>query len=285
MIRKKGFFSVLIFSLITCLLLSNVQIINASQQNTNAITILLNGEKLTFDVEPYIKEGRTLVPFRGILEALGAEVIWNPDEKSVTTKSDTTEIYLKIGSNETYVNGDKVIIDVAAEITNSRTFVPLRFISENLGATVLWDGDTRTVSILYEDKTIIEQPIIEQPIDEEVPGSSGGNNSEKTVLELGDVFDNGDFKIIIEKVEMSSEDEKLYIIGKVDFNGNRVYLAVQNINEYIEYAFYDSVGNETGMKSFKASADWKSTDYAARKIIIGVYGEGGNKKELAEINI
>ncbi len=277
MTRENKFLSIFILGVFACLLITNVQIVNATQQDVKPITILLNNEKLSFDVEPYIKEGRTLVPFRGILEALGAEVIWNPDERSVTTKSATTEIYLKIGSNETLVNGTKVTIDVAAEITDSRTFVPLRFVSENLGATVLWDGPTRTVAIDYKAISLVEEPG-----NGEIPASSG--STKKPVLKIGEVFDNGDFQIIIDKVEISSDDEKLYIYGKVNFNGKKLFLSVLNTNEYIEHAFYESVGNEAGMKSFKASADWKNVKYPARKIIITESSEDG-KKEVAEINI
>lgn len=261
MIRKNKFLSMFILSLLACLLLTNVQTIDATQQSP--ITILLNGEKLSFDVEPYIKEGRTLVPFRGILEALGAEVIWNPDEKSVTTKSNTTEIYLKIGSNETLVNGNKVIIDVAAEITGSRTFVPLRFVSENLGATVLWDGVTRTVAIEYKATSLIEEPG-----NEEVPATSGA---------IG-VFDNGDIRIVIDKVKFDSSKKKFHIYGKANFNGKSVFLRVYDSTGRTIIAEYVDIGNEKNMKSFEAVVDTNVSTYYPESIFINVYDE--KEKEL-----
>lgn len=272
--RKKTFILVLVLCLISTVLLpSSLQKSYAAQQNNDQITILLDGEKLSFDVDPYIKDGRTLVPFRGILEALGAEVIWNPTERSVTAKNESTEIYLKIGSVETLVNGEKVIIDVPAEITKDRTFVPLRFVSENLGATVGWDGATRTVTIAT--KIFVVEP-------DEDPVASSGDTGD---YGIGDTFDNGKIQIVVDKVEISSEEEKLYIYGKVNFNGNMIFLGVKNTNEYIEYAFFDTVGDEKDMKSFKASADWETTKYAARKIIVTTISEDGEEEKVVEINI
>lgn len=271
MIREKNFLSFIIFGVLACLLITNVQIVTATQQNEKPITILLNDEKLSFDVDPYIKEGRTLVPFRGILEALGAEVIWNPDEKSVTTKSATTEIYLKIGSNETLVNGEKVIIDVAAEITDSRTFVPLRFVSENLGATVLWDGATRTVAIEYNTISLVEEPE-----DEEFPASSGA---------IG-VFDNGDIRIIIDKVEFNSSEKKFHIYGKANFNGKRVALSVFDSKGNVIVADFVNFGNEQKLKSFEAVVHTGISQYNAESIIINAPDKEGNKMvRIASIDI
>ncbi|OPZ86946.1 MAG: hypothetical protein BWY74_03515 [Firmicutes bacterium ADurb.Bin419] len=275
--RKNTVLLVLILSLLCSVLLpSSMQTNLAAQQSNDQITILLNGEKLSFDVEPYIKEGRTLVPFRGILEALGAEVIWNPTERSVTAKSSSTEVYLKIGSVDTLVNGNKVVIDVPAEITNDRTFVPLRFVSENLGATVDWDGTTRTVAITT--KIFVVEP-------DDDPVASSGDKDHVATLKIGDVFDNGRIQIVIDKVEISNEDKKLYIYGKGNFNGNMIFLGVKNTNEYIEYAFFDTVGDEKDMKSFKASADWKSAKYNANKIIVTIVSEDGDEEKVVEINI
>jgi len=269
MIRKNKFLSVFILFLATCLVFAGIQTISASQQDS--ITILLNGEKLSFDVEPYIKEGRTLVPFRGILEALGAEVIWNPDERSVTTKSKTTEIYLKIGSNETLVNGSKVIIDVPAEITNSRTFVPLRFIAENLGAIVTWDGDTRTVSIEYNTVNFIEDPG-----NGGIPGSSGA---------VG-VFDNGDVRIIVERVKFDATEQKFHIYGKADFNGKMVLLSVFDSQGNIMVADYVSFGNELKLKSFEAVVNTRTSQYNPESIIINMPNEDGSKMvRIASIDI
>lgn len=266
--RKKSVLWVLVLYLLSTILLpSSMQKNYAAQLSNDQITILLDGEKLSFDVEPYIKGGRTLVPFRGILEALGAEVIWNPTERSVTAKSASTEVYLKIGSVDTLVNGDEVVIDVPAEITNDRTFVPLRFVSENLGATVGWDGTSRTVSIAT--KTLVVEPV-DDPV-----ASSG---------DVG-VFDNGDMRIVIEKVEFVSEDMKFYIYGKADFNGNEVMLTVFDSKGDVRVAEFVSIGKESKMKTFKAALSTMSSNYYPESIIINVFDENNDVTRLSSIDL
>lgn len=109
--------------------------------------VYLDGNMLAFDVPPVIEEGRTLVPLRAIFEALGAEVTWDGDTRTVTAQKEQVKIQLQIGSNTACINNQPVELDVPARIVNDRTLVPLRFVGEALGAEVDWDGATRTVRI------------------------------------------------------------------------------------------------------------------------------------------
>ena len=99
------------------------------------------------EVRPYIKNNRTMVPLRLIAEAFENEVEWIPETRSVVIKSEGIEIVLNIGSDIVYVNGEQKSLDAAPEISNSRTFVPLRFIAEILGKDVNWDESNRAVII------------------------------------------------------------------------------------------------------------------------------------------
>jgi hypothetical protein len=112
-----------------------------------SISVLIDGVKQEFDQPPVIIQGTTLVPFRGILEALGAEVSWDPVAQTVTASKGGTNIVLTIDSDSAAVNGDTHALDVPAQIIHSRTMVPARFISESLGATVDWDADNSSVII------------------------------------------------------------------------------------------------------------------------------------------
>lgn len=152
MVYLKKLFS---FIIVLMLLLSTsiTSLSLSTPSRSSHIKVLLNGTTLEFDVNPYIKNGRTLVPFRKILEAFGLDVNWNPVEKSVLAKNNITEIYFKIGSGTTYVNNFETSLDVPAEITDGRTFVPLRFIGESMGAEVNWDNTTKTISIIYVNKS------------------------------------------------------------------------------------------------------------------------------------
>lgn len=107
--------------------------------------VVLNNENLNFDVSPVIENGRTLVPLRIIFENLGAEVEWNQKTQTVTATKDEIIIKLTINSVDAYKNNQVVKLDVPAKIKNGRTLVPLRFVSEAMGAYVGWDGNTETI--------------------------------------------------------------------------------------------------------------------------------------------
>ncbi len=115
---------------------------------TQNISIVVNGETLTgLDQPPVIVNGRTLVPVRAILQALGATVDWNDTEKKATAVKGDTSLELKIGSKTIMKNGSPYTADVASKIINSRTCIPARAVSELLNMTVSWDEATRTVYI------------------------------------------------------------------------------------------------------------------------------------------
>lgn len=112
------------------------------------IKIKVNGEYLASDVSPYITDNsRTMVPVRVISEALGAEVNVNEDNTIITISKDNNTIVLKIGEKTAEVNGVVTELDEAAVITDSRTMVPIRFVSEQLRAIVGWEQSEYTVTI------------------------------------------------------------------------------------------------------------------------------------------
>ena len=96
-----------------------------------------------------IDEGRTLVPFRAIFEALGCAVSYSPrkDGNFVNAMKGEKYLSLKIGSDEMQVGGKTVKLDAAPRIENGRTLVPLRAVSESLNLKVDWDGETKTITI------------------------------------------------------------------------------------------------------------------------------------------
>lgn len=111
------------------------------------VKVYLDGNMLEFDQPPIIEDGRTLAPLRAIFEALGADVGWDGETSTVTAQKEQVEIELQIGSKAAYINNQPVELEVPGRIVNDRTLVPLRFVSEALGARVDWDGSARTVRI------------------------------------------------------------------------------------------------------------------------------------------
>ena len=114
----------------------------------------VNGISNTLDSPPVIKNGRTLLPIRIVIEALNGSVGWDAATKKVTVSLGSNTIELWIGKSIAKVNGINTPIDVTnsqvvPEIINGRTMLPLRFVTENLGCDVKWDGATNTVTITY----------------------------------------------------------------------------------------------------------------------------------------
>jgi len=115
------------------------------------ITVEVNARKLEFDVAPINQNGRVLVPVRAIFEALGADIIWNPQIETITSSLNGTTVVMTIGSSMMLVNNKPVFTDVEPMIVADRTLVPVRAISEALGSEVTWDADSNTVKIYTED--------------------------------------------------------------------------------------------------------------------------------------
>ncbi|HNX28819.1 MAG TPA: N-acetylmuramoyl-L-alanine amidase [Syntrophomonadaceae bacterium] len=115
--------------------------------DTNTLLVYLNGQKLEFDVEPIIENDRTLVPLRGIFEAVGANVQWDETTRTVKAGKAGTEVVLTIGSLQPTVNGQVWPLDVPAKIVKDRTLAPLRFVGEAFGGQVEWDAASRTIKI------------------------------------------------------------------------------------------------------------------------------------------
>ncbi len=132
----------------------NVEVISVKELNSiplePQISVKINGMVQIYDQPPVIRHDRTLVPLRGIFEALGASVIWDSNSQTITAIKDDTLIKMKIGNSTALKNGSEIFLDVPAELINDRTMVPVRFISEALGAKVDWDGVTNTVLITTE---------------------------------------------------------------------------------------------------------------------------------------
>ena len=121
------------------------------------ISVFLNDEKLQTDVSPQITaEGRTLVPLRVIFEALGINLNWDDETKTITGTKNDIVITLQVGKNISRVNDREIIIDVLPQIVNGRTMVPVRFISESMGANVEWDEKNKAVFVSYQGNMLFD---------------------------------------------------------------------------------------------------------------------------------
>ncbi len=119
----------------------------ATTASAQTVRVFVDSDQVAFDQPPIIMGSRVLVPLRGIFEKMGATVDWTASTRTVEAARGNTLVVLKIGSRIARVNDRPVTLDVPAMVVRSRTLVPLRFISESLGANVEWREEARTVLI------------------------------------------------------------------------------------------------------------------------------------------
>lgn len=134
--------------------------------------LIIDGESVPIDDSgsvAYVENGRTMMPVRGLAEAIGAEVSYEGDTQTVTVENADTVIALTIGEDEMEVNGEKVMLLSAPEIKEERTMLPVRDVAEALDCEVEWVQDTQTAVFTrdYQTKRVIihsENAVVEDAV-------------------------------------------------------------------------------------------------------------------------
>ncbi len=140
--KRKSLFTC--FLLVMAMLVCMIPAIHAADAN---ISVIVDGKALTTDPAPFLQNGRVLVPMADIFGALGATVTWDASTQTVTGVKGDTSVILVIGQNTATIGETSQTLDVPAQIINDHTVVPLRFVSEALGAQVSWDAGLGQVII------------------------------------------------------------------------------------------------------------------------------------------
>ncbi len=148
----------IVFAIIIALMVSLVGV-TWTVSGATAISVTVDGKGVNFpDAKPFIDgNGRTLIPVRFVTEALGAKVEWKAEVKEVYITKDTVKISLRINDRDIVVNNEIKTMDTKAIIKDDRTFVPIRYVAEGLGAKVGWNDGTKTVIITTgNDKSYVQ---------------------------------------------------------------------------------------------------------------------------------
>ncbi|MDI6905880.1 MAG: copper amine oxidase N-terminal domain-containing protein [Thermoanaerobacterales bacterium] len=110
--------------------------------------LLVNSKEHKFgDVPPVIKDGRVLIPVRAVTVALGGQVDWDPEARTVTVTLGDTVLKIAVDDLKATVNGAVYDLDVPAKAEQGRVVVPLRFIAQALGYEVGYDSSTGDVTV------------------------------------------------------------------------------------------------------------------------------------------
>ncbi|AUG57105.1 copper amine oxidase N-terminal domain-containing protein [Acetivibrio saccincola] len=211
------------------------------------LRVVVNGNRVNFpDAEPFIDDnGRTQVPVRFVSEALGAEVSWEGSTKTVTISQGDKEIKIVIGKKDYTINGEKNLMDTEALLKEDRTFVPVRFVSEGLGAKVDWDPAVRTVYIDTREKGDIK---------DETP-------KDGSIIEVDGYLVPNDTNVVIAKAQSSDKVETRISINIMKPNFEK---QVEDLTFALENKFGKDIANQV-RKHVEQKKNW--SDYLPEKYI------------------
>lgn len=187
--------------------------INNKKTTVNLVNVEVNKKKLNTEYDAYAYKNRTFVPIREITETLGAKVEWDKKTNSTTITLADKKLKIKTDSDVVYVNGKKKIIndDTIPRIAqykngDSKTMVPLRFLSENLGYDVGWNNSTQTASVNSFKSTPKE--VVKKEDVKKTPVKETTKNVKKEAKPVVKSTDNNKFVSPKEKQEMNNLKSK-----------------------------------------------------------------------------
>lgn len=224
-------------------------------------TVILDGREIIFgDQQPVIKDDRTLIPVRGVFEAMGAKIQWHGEEKRVQIDSEDnfTRVYLTIDSDnmEHYrfrdiFSSDRtdITLDVPAQIINDRTMIPLRAVADAFGCEVEWLGDEFKAIIntgeeaLPTDETAentyvylsteADDVSADETFDVYVSVKNLANYTSAKVVagSAALIYDKSKFEFISSTITAGEEEVNAMQVSNPDFSGDSVKIAFASIAE------------------------------------------------------
>ena len=147
---KKSIKNVFCVLLLATMLLGGVSAVYGGEKS---ISLQINGSEISAEVPPTVIDGRTMVPVRAIFEAVGANIDFNAETKTITAKKGDTTVNMTVGAKIATVNSKEVQLDAPVVIVNGRTLAPARFVAETFGYTVQWDSENKIVEITGGEST------------------------------------------------------------------------------------------------------------------------------------
>lgn len=227
--------------------------------------IKVEGNTISSDIKPEIKNNRTMVPLRVISENLGAKVNWSESEIVLTNSK--VNVILQLNSNTAVINGKTVPLDVKPYLKNNRTMVPLRFIAEMFDCNVSYSN----FAVSIETKPLVINDLKVKALQQEYHMTMGGVINQIN----GNIYNEAIYLIFIEnkgkKVEEPSNyswrshlsNGWYYKVGQYDFldyEGNSIkrfdiYSLVRTVDEDPELLIYEANENQWYMFNYTASQE------------------------------
>ena len=201
-----------------CVLLSATMLlggVSAVYGGEKSISLQINGSEISAEVPPTVIDGRTMVPVRAIFEAVGANIDFNAETKTITAKKGDTTVNMTVGAKIATVNSKEVQLDAPVVIVNGRTLAPARFVAETFGYTVQWDAENKIVKITGEESstettTETSTETTTESTTETTTKATATSSSKKYYDEYSDVLDYGTFSgaNLVDKMTVELSDFK-----------------------------------------------------------------------------
>lgn len=152
-----------ILFILTVMLVTIIGLFPIHASALTRLDIRINDIRLEFESDPYLEDGTTMVPLKAVTQALGAtEILWEQENQQVTIIYGETAIVLQIDSLIYWVNDEERILEVAPNLVEGRTMVPLRMIAQELGCEVNWNAHFNTVEIHKEEIQVTKELVADE---------------------------------------------------------------------------------------------------------------------------
>ncbi|ALS29839.1 copper amine oxidase [Paenibacillus sp. 32O-W] len=136
-------------------LLTGMTPIHSVAAETGRVEIVWNGTSLTMEHAPLVREGRVYMPLRELSGLIDGAAVWDAKTKTVTVQTADRLVTMKLGSTLATVNGKRVALDAAPVVKQGVTYVPLRFVTAELGMDISWNAKQKSVGVNHNDRFIM----------------------------------------------------------------------------------------------------------------------------------
>ncbi|MDA8234716.1 MAG: stalk domain-containing protein [Clostridia bacterium] len=277
------------FSMLLAALLLVQLLVVGGAQGAQAIKVVINGKQVSVNPAPILVNGKVLVPARQVLENLGAEVDWDKEAQTVFVEKGYTSIELMIDEDFALVNGAPKDLDVPAQLIKGRTYIPLRFVGQSLGAKVDWDAATWTVNITLEPEKPLEG--LAALVRDSVYNSEMANSAEFTLEGQMKIPDIPQLNMV--KLDFKKQGETYYATGHAlgwpfegVYHNEMVYLkSILFDNQWLSLKEFGLTDQD--IKDFQAEMRLSRQDYEAnyKEFLTHIVRQLGTPVGLGEENV
>ncbi|WP_336077557.1 stalk domain-containing protein [Paenibacillus sp. 203] len=270
------------------------QFVPINNNKAQQVEVFIDGKLQQYEQPATSISGSMLVPFRAVFEALGAKVKWDGATKTVTATKGNTTIKLTVGSRDAYINGKLVRLNAAPRLINGKVMVPIRFVSEALGAKVKWNIAAQSVVIFLAPPQVLTTSESEQLMEENEDASESQSNT--TILKkISTTFSKSTDIVFVIDVTSSMTGTLDYVrqkvkgfVDSVPAGSQFAVVAFRDINlkadkdlEFLEFTTdKNKLKGNLNMLRPSAGGDLKESGLEAIQLAISKFPKNSNSKTI-----